>query len=432
MEVSPLSVLLLLIVLFQCGQTEEIPKPILRVDPNTTVYTGDTLTLTCDLQISLTGWRFRWYKDSQQLNPLTEYKDTNTLSITASDTETAEYLCIARRGHGGVDYDSHYSAPVKITVEIPKPTLRVDPHTTVYTGDTLTLTCDLQSSVTGWRFRWYKDSQQLNPLTEYKDTNTLSITVSDTGTAEYLCIARRGHGGVDYDSHYSAPVKITVAGKPKPELRSSLKGATLRGSSVTLECVLDQSAGWRFYWTKHTQNPQNEFSTETHSHTISSVSVSDGGQYWCKAGRGDPVNYTPYSDALWVNVTDLDSRGPGSSSLAAGVAVGSSLIILLIILSLVWCCKKNKGGGSLWLTSRNKQNTSQRQNLAGPEDTVSASTPLQSDAPAESSDVTYVAINLKSKKKPKKKQDLGYMPEEKTTADTDQKTIYSELKLNTD
>ncbi|XP_072544717.1 leukocyte immunoglobulin-like receptor subfamily A member 2 [Salminus brasiliensis] len=288
------------IVLFHCGQTEEIPKPTLRVYPHTTVYTGDTLTLTCDLQSSLTGWRFRWFKDSQQLNPLTEYKDTNTLSITVSDTGTAEYQCIALRG----DYDSHYSAPVRITVEKPKPTLRVYPNTTVYTGDTLTLTCDLQISLTGWRFRWYKVSQQLNPLTEYKDTNTLSITVSDTGTREYLCIALRGHGGVDYDSHYSAPVKITVAVKPKPELRFSLKGATLRGSSVTLECVLDQSAGWRFYWTKHTQNPQNEFSTETHSHTISSVGVSDEGQYWCRAGRGNPVNYTPYSDALWVNVTE--------------------------------------------------------------------------------------------------------------------------------
>ncbi|XP_072544722.1 basement membrane-specific heparan sulfate proteoglycan core protein-like [Salminus brasiliensis] len=284
---------------FHPNHSQEKPTPALRVYPHTTVYTGDTLTLTCDLQSSLTGWRFRWFKVSQQLNPLTaEYKDTNTLSITVSDSGTREYLCIALRG----GYYSHYSDPVKITVKKPTTTLRVDPHTTVYTGDKLTLTCDLQSSLTGWRFKWYKVSQQLNPLTdEYKDINTLSITVSDTGTAEYQCVALRG----DYYSHYSDPFRITVrAVKPKPELRSGLKGAALRGSSVTLECVLDQSAGWRFYWTKRTQNPQNEFSTETRSHTISSVSVSDEGQYWCRAGRGDPVNYTLYSDALWVNVTE--------------------------------------------------------------------------------------------------------------------------------
>ncbi|XP_037403367.1 low affinity immunoglobulin gamma Fc region receptor II-like [Pygocentrus nattereri] len=91
--------------------------------------------------------------------------------------------------------------------------------------------------------------------------------------------------------------------KPKPELTSSHKGAAPIGNPVVLYCKLDQSAGWRFYWSKHTQSPENETKTETHSYTISSVSVSDGGQYWCRAGRGTPVYYTHYSDALWINVT---------------------------------------------------------------------------------------------------------------------------------
>ncbi|XP_072544209.1 uncharacterized protein [Salminus brasiliensis] len=112
-----------------CGQAEEQPKPTLRVDPHTTVYTGDTLTLTCDLQSSLTGWRFTWYKVSQQLECLREL-GPNTLSITASDSGTAEYQCIAYRE----SYGSDYSDRVKITVkEKPKPTRRVYPHTTVKT-----------------------------------------------------------------------------------------------------------------------------------------------------------------------------------------------------------------------------------------------------------------------------------------------------------
>ncbi|KAI4894948.1 hypothetical protein NFI96_028026, partial [Prochilodus magdalenae] len=96
-----------------------------------------------------------------------------------------------------------------------------------------------------------------------------------------------------------------TAERPKPELTSSHKGAALIGNPVVLYCKLDPPAGWKFYWSKHTQNPENETKTETPSYTISSVSVSDGGQYWCRAGRGDPVYYTHYSDALWINTTDL-------------------------------------------------------------------------------------------------------------------------------
>ncbi|XP_051995108.1 Fc receptor-like protein 5 [Xyrauchen texanus] len=66
---------------------------------------------------------------------------------------------------------------------------------------------------------------------------------------------------------------------------------------------MDQSTGWQFYWYQHTQKHQKN-TTDTNSYTVNIDSVSDGGQYWCRAGRGNPVYYTHYSDALWVNVTD--------------------------------------------------------------------------------------------------------------------------------
>ncbi|XP_072544726.1 leukocyte immunoglobulin-like receptor subfamily A member 3 [Salminus brasiliensis] len=389
----------------------EKPKPTPRVDPHTTVYTGDTLTLTCDLQISLTGWRFTWYKVSQQLKPMTEYKDTNTLSITASDTGTAEYQCVALRG----DYVSHYSAPVRITVrERPKatmkvqpaervfirervtltcdiesggvwsyewfknndplseaqrrknyeisnvdgshegdytckgrrstepryseisaakPTLRVDPHTTVYTGDTLTLTCDLQISLTGWRFSWYKDSQQLNPLTEYKDTNTLSITVSDTGTGVYQCIALRG----DYVSHYSAPVRITVRERPKPTVKVQPAERVFIRERVTLTCDIESGGVWSYEWFKN-NDPLSEAQWRK-NYEISNVDGSHEGNYTCKGRRSTEPRYSEISAAVRLTVSDS-----GSMFVTVGVAVGCSLMVLLIItLCLVWCYKKNKG-----------------------------------------------------------------------------------------
>ncbi|XP_056608178.1 MAM domain-containing glycosylphosphatidylinositol anchor protein 2-like [Triplophysa dalaica] len=66
---------------------------------------------------------------------------------------------------------------------------------------------------------------------------------------------------------------------------------------------MNQFTGWKFYWYQHTQNTEKT-TTDTNTYTMSNVRVSDGGQYWCRAGRGNPVYYTDYSDVLWINVTE--------------------------------------------------------------------------------------------------------------------------------
>ena len=85
--------------------------------------------------------------------------------------------------------------------------MKVDPQSSVYTGDTVTLTCTVES--TGWEFHFYKGSQPIQPQSPAdKDTNTIRVTVSDEGTAEFKCAARRGN----YNTRDSDPVKITVRG----------------------------------------------------------------------------------------------------------------------------------------------------------------------------------------------------------------------------
>ncbi|KAF4088921.1 hypothetical protein AMELA_G00060270, partial [Ameiurus melas] len=75
----------------------------------------------------------------------------------------------------------------------------------------------------------------------------------------------------------------------------------------------------------------------------SSVSVSDGGQYRCRAGRGNPVYYTHYSDALWVNGTVFyppvlsDGKAPLSGLKLLSSAVASSPYVLVTIILAVKC-----------------------------------------------------------------------------------------------
>ncbi|KAL6456591.1 hypothetical protein MHYP_G00351350 [Metynnis hypsauchen] len=107
MELSSLSVTLLLTVLFHCGRTQG--KPRLRVDPQSSVYTGDTVTLSCEPPYQFTDWYFHWKKDFHYLQPP---HDQSTYSITVSHPGETEFSCIAQRG----DYQSEDSDPVRITV----------------------------------------------------------------------------------------------------------------------------------------------------------------------------------------------------------------------------------------------------------------------------------------------------------------------------
>ncbi|KAI4877308.1 hypothetical protein NFI96_024974, partial [Prochilodus magdalenae] len=189
----------------------------------------------------------------------------------------------------------HCSLP-SLTV-LPRATLTVEPRwSPLFTGESVTLKCEIQS-YSNWRYQWYKGSS--GTAVSQSQTNTFTIRSADQD--QYWCRGERDNRPTS--SQDSNRVSLSVAERPKPELTSSHKGAALIGNPVVLNCKLDQSAGWKFYWSKHTQNPENEAKTETPSYTISSVSVSDGGEYWCRAGRGDPVCYTHYSDALRIDVT---------------------------------------------------------------------------------------------------------------------------------
>uniref|UniRef100_A0A3B4CK81 Ig-like domain-containing protein n=1 Tax=Pygocentrus nattereri TaxID=42514 RepID=A0A3B4CK81_PYGNA len=227
-------------------------------------------------------------------------------SFSVVESDSGKYTC---RGERRSDSQrSEISDAVTLIVSaLPRATLTVEPESSVFTGESVTLKCEIKGYV-GWTYQWYKQApwggwtavSQSVYHTVNRDTLTIRADTVINGD-QYWCRGERHDRPTS--SQNSSSVTLTVNEKPKPELTSSHKGAALIGNPVVLYCELDQSAGWRFYWSKHTQSPENETKPETHSYTISSVSVSDGGQYWCRAGRGTPVYYTHYSDALWINTT---------------------------------------------------------------------------------------------------------------------------------
>ncbi|XP_064870625.1 hemicentin-2-like, partial [Oncorhynchus nerka] len=281
-----------------------LPKTTLTVRPNL-AYTGETVTLMCSVG-SDRRWNYQWYKDrnynvvSQSVRH-TITGDTLTIS-TAAESDQGLYWCEGNRVSRPTS--SQPGDPVTLTVKaLPKTTLTVRPNL-AYTGETVTLMCSVGSD-RRWNYQWYKDrnynvvSQSVRH-TITGDTLTIS-TAAESDQGLYWCEGNRVSRPTS--SQPGDPVTLTVKDyQPKTTLTSD-RESIFTGDSVTLNCTVE-SPGWKFYWYRHRPDSTPVTTTSGYSYTLSWVRVSDGGQYWCRAGRGDPVYYTLYSDPVQINITE--------------------------------------------------------------------------------------------------------------------------------
>ncbi|KAM9500834.1 leukocyte immunoglobulin-like receptor subfamily A member 3 [Clarias gariepinus] len=294
--------MILFFSLIPVRQAQEF-KPVLSVQPNSTqIFSGETVTFTCS--IFGDSEHYHWVKDD--VNVYNSDENSYTIKVYQSH----KYKCQVSKDGGQVAWSNEVTLSV---IERPKAVLTLQPDGQIFSGQEVTFTCEIPGHAdTEWTYDWYKDGVQLSP---YSVSRKYSFSVVESSSDKYTCSGRRKDDS--RSSETSNAVTLTVSEKTKPVITSSRKGDVLTGNSVTLTCTLNvQSAGWKFYWITPTQSTETETAANYYSyyfssysyyyshHYITPVSVSDGGQYRCRAGRGNPVYYTHYSDALWVNVTE--------------------------------------------------------------------------------------------------------------------------------
>ncbi|KAK3545832.1 hypothetical protein QTP70_015509, partial [Hemibagrus guttatus] len=300
------------------------PKATVRVNPQSSVYTGDTVTLSCELQQG-TGWEFQWYKNNHLLQNLYS-KQVKTLHVTFNNAGETEYKCRARRRnyykHYSDYYDGYYyytklSDPVKITVRArPKPVTSINPDDQVFSGETVTLRCDIQDeSVSSWQYSWYKDASH-SPVSSVQVYRISGVEVTHTG--KYTC--RGAERGGSRSSHSSDAVTLTVS--ERAVLSVSPQSWLTEGDSVTLSCeVTDSSTDWTFSW--YTVVPYRDGLTGINNnrgysvyvellsdssrgsggnYTLSPAALKHTGVYMCRGERGEPAFHTQYSNPqpLWI------------------------------------------------------------------------------------------------------------------------------------
>ncbi|XP_026138864.1 immunoglobulin superfamily member 1-like [Carassius auratus] len=261
----------------------DFPKLTLTVKPQSSVFTGDSVTLRCEGIQSQYGWEFLWRKDSNTETIEAATKTINRVKVS----DRGEYSCRARRRECYTDY----SVPVMVKIyEKPKPTVKIKPAQHVFRGETVTLRCDIYGGVNSWRYYWYKEGLY-SVFSVQQEYTFRSITESDAG--KYSCDGFIGSNG----SNRSDKVTLTVSDFPKLTLTVEPQSSVFTGDSVTLRCEGIQSQyGWEFLWRKDSNTETIEAATKT----INRVKVSDRGEYSCRARRRE--YYTEYSVPVMVKI----------------------------------------------------------------------------------------------------------------------------------
>ncbi|XP_047655989.1 leukocyte immunoglobulin-like receptor subfamily A member 4 [Tachysurus fulvidraco] len=292
------------------------PKPTVRVNPQSSVYTGDTVTLSCELQQG-TGWEFHWYENNQRLWNLNS-KQVNTLKVTVDNAGETEYKCQAY-GRNYYNYNTEFSDPVKITVRgRPKPVASINPNNQVFSGDNVTLRCDIQDeSVSSWQYSWYKDTSH-SPVSSEQVYSISGVEVTHTGT--YTC--RGTERGGSRSSHSSDVITLTVSERPQAVLSVSPHSWLTEGDSLTLSCeVTDSSTDWTFSWYTVVSYRDGltginnnrgyivyvELLTDSSrvsggKYTLSPAALKHTGVYMCRGESGESALHTQYSNLqpLWI------------------------------------------------------------------------------------------------------------------------------------
>ncbi|XP_045078207.1 low affinity immunoglobulin gamma Fc region receptor II-like [Coregonus clupeaformis] len=437
------------------------PQAVLSVSPQW-LNPGDSVTLSCGVKESSTGWRFFWYRTvpyraglpslldkSYSVEPLSG--NSYTL-IPAGPNHTGGYVC--RAGRGDPVYHTLYSEPQFLwSGDLhPSVSLRIRPNRTQhFTSKSLSLSCEEKGNSTGWRLKRYRERGVesgcgSNWGSIAGSTCTIRSTLEkDCGV--YWCESASGE--------YSNAVNITVAAGAV--ILESPAYPMTEGDSVTLLCTNRNQ--------ETNPNPKVDFYKDgelirnetTGDMTIPVVSKSDEGFYKCKSTEGE-------SPESWVTVRGVT---PGPSTLVlvvvvVGLVVAGVLLAILLVLLCRYknakcsCCNRTFLPPQPQSTNLDPQQdqgstkgrvpdagyTHLQHGGANIYDKITLSDNNDNDAAAATagpSDVMYAQIQLKKLDKKKKKMtaDLKYYSEVKTGKATETETppeadsVYSQVKLVT-
>ncbi|XP_062300408.1 uncharacterized protein LOC134005498 [Scomber scombrus] len=279
------------------------PKPTLTSD-KTIIPVGGSVTLTCSVDDSA-DWKYDWFRQTSESSEAQLIRNVN-LNRVISVNQGGIYYCRGGRGGGRGDSVFYTEDSNKVTIQETvsnKAVVTLQPNgPLIYSGETITVRCEIEGGGnTGWEYEWRENNTNIS----HKDNEYKIIRASVSHSGDYRCKGRKD----SYSStEWSDVFTLTVSSnKPKAKLRADNRDIPV-GGSVTLTCsVGSSSSGWKYYWYRGEKTSEPLTTQYAVLQSNGQISVSQGGVYWCRGGRGDPVYLTEYSDYIRINKYDVHS-----------------------------------------------------------------------------------------------------------------------------
>ncbi|XP_034005942.1 LOW QUALITY PROTEIN: uncharacterized protein LOC117498005 [Trematomus bernacchii] len=261
------------------GQAQDA---VLTIEPNrTTFFIGESVTFKCDI----TGDKDSDWSYSIHWNGggFLSYHKHESFKLPSATGYSGEYQCFFHQNGSTKESNTIY-----LTVS-DRIVILESPASTLFEGESVTLRCRHRTQREE-NVAFYRDGSLITTDRNHQSPIMAKHTVQVMSDgSSYSC---------KFGDEESEPIKLRTEPTPKAQLRDIFPG----GGNVTLTCSVGPSSasGWRYFWYKK-ENTSEPLKTQDVFLTNDRISVSRGGVYWCRGGRGNPVYYTEYSDAVVTN-----------------------------------------------------------------------------------------------------------------------------------
>uniref|UniRef100_A0A673HJV2 Ig-like domain-containing protein n=1 Tax=Sinocyclocheilus rhinocerous TaxID=307959 RepID=A0A673HJV2_9TELE len=238
-----------------------------------------------------------WFSDSSKIVSSGETNiKGNTLTLSVESSHDGAYMCQAELQ--GRKVTTAKSTSHLLTVhELPEPKLSIESQWNMfYPTERVTLKCSVDEESNDWGHEWFKNRGLLKEDEDISfPGNTLSISSAKAGhSGEYTCRGKHLMR-TSVTTRETEAVQLRIKGiTPKPTItKHEWFELFYTEEKVQLDCNMP-GIGWEYHWHKDS-NPLITNPT----HTIDAVSLTDSGNYHCKAQRGD---FSVDSETLQVRV----------------------------------------------------------------------------------------------------------------------------------